>query len=133
MPGTAPVGGIEDLSLSEKQTVAALQMIHGNRTNSGNRWYDKTIQFIVGSEGECGLTYEHSPAEGPPIANMMDFIVSNLSKYDALLPSKQTPPPTYNSQNLLKSASRTSPEKLKLNVNSKISTAITESKQRLDK
>jgi carnitine O-acetyltransferase len=36
----------------------------GSRLNSGNRWYDKTIQFIVGTRGINGLTYEHSPAEG---------------------------------------------------------------------
>jgi len=73
-PLKSPKSGIEDVedvNLSNKQTVAALQMLHGNRTNSGNRWFDKTINFIVGSDGECGLTYEHSPSEGPPIANMM--------------------------------------------------------------
>ncbi|XP_067001484.2 carnitine O-acetyltransferase isoform X2 [Anabrus simplex] len=65
-----------------RQTVAALQMVHGcgSKSNSANRWFDKTIQFIIGSDGELGLTYEHSPAEGPPIANLMDHIMKQLDK-----------------------------------------------------
>ncbi|XP_069194964.1 carnitine O-acetyltransferase isoform X1 [Procambarus clarkii] len=58
-------------------TDAALNCVHGNGPQgyAGNRWYDKTIQFIVGKKGEVGLTYEHTPAEGPPIANLMDHIM----------------------------------------------------------
>lgn len=60
-----------------KRTVAARQMIHGDgsESNAGNRWYDKTIQFIVGSDGEVGITYEHSPSEGPPVANLTDYVM----------------------------------------------------------
>lgn len=36
----------------------------GSHYNAGNRWFDKTVQFIVGSTGINGFTYEHSPAEG---------------------------------------------------------------------
>lgn len=32
-------------------------------------------QFIIGKKGAVGLTYEHTPAEGPPIANLMDHIM----------------------------------------------------------
>jgi hypothetical protein len=39
------------------------------------RRFDKTIQFIVGSKGQIGMTYEHSPAEGPPIANLTDHVM----------------------------------------------------------
>ncbi|XP_026271805.1 carnitine O-acetyltransferase isoform X1 [Frankliniella occidentalis] len=65
----------------DKRTVAALQMLHGlgSFCNSGNRWFDKTIQFIVGTHGEVGLCYEHSPAEGQPVAVMMDFILKHIS------------------------------------------------------
>lgn len=69
---------VEDLVHTERLTAAGLQMLHGNYTNAGNRWHDKTIQFVVGPDGEVGLTYEHSPADGPPIAAMMDFIVTYL-------------------------------------------------------
>lgn len=74
-----------------KMNNAALQCIHGNGSQgyAGNRWYDKTIQFVIGNKGVVGLTYEHSPAEGPPIANLMDHIVSYMSqpKKDHQLPA----------------------------------------------
>uniref|UniRef100_A0A8C8A8V2 Carnitine O-acetyltransferase n=1 Tax=Oryzias sinensis TaxID=183150 RepID=A0A8C8A8V2_9TELE len=52
------------------------QMLHGGgaRWNSGNRWFDKTLQFIVGEDGSCGLVYEHAPAEGPPIVFLIDHV-----------------------------------------------------------
>ncbi|VDL77513.1 unnamed protein product, partial [Nippostrongylus brasiliensis] len=46
----------------------------GTKSNSSNRWFDKTLQFVIGKTGGCGITYEHTPAEGPPVATMMDFI-----------------------------------------------------------
>ncbi|XP_018008579.1 carnitine O-acetyltransferase [Hyalella azteca] len=68
-------------STGNAMTDAALQCLHGGGTsgNSGNRWFDKTIQFVVGASGRVGLTYEHSPAEGPPIANLMDHIVDYMA------------------------------------------------------
>lgn len=61
-------------------TDAALNCVHGNGPQgyAGNRWYDKTIQFIVGKKGAVGLTYEHTPAEGPPVANLMDHIMDYI-------------------------------------------------------
>lgn len=87
----------------------AAQMLHGGgaRWNSGNRWFDKTLQvslrlfignnknsivvtdenlnvlvccpqFIVGEDGTCGLVYEHAPAEGPPIVFLIDFVVKYM-------------------------------------------------------
>lgn len=66
-----------ELGAPNQQTQAALQMVHGcgSQSNGGNRWFDKTVQFVVGNEGNLGLTYEHSPAEGPPIANLMDHVM----------------------------------------------------------
>ncbi len=115
------VEGVEDLARTEKQTVASLQMVHGNRTNSGNRWYDKTIQLIVGSEGESGITYEHSPSEGPPIASLMDSILNNLKKYDLLL------------RNSKGEKSVSLPEKLQFNVSEKLSTSISTANENLGK
>ncbi|KAK4880539.1 hypothetical protein RN001_008685 [Aquatica leii] len=64
------------------QTEGALQFIHGGGScaNSGNRWFDKTIQFIVGCGGTVGLTYEHSPSEGQPVAVMVDYLVNHMKK-----------------------------------------------------
>ncbi|MGH0172829.1 UNVERIFIED_CONTAM: hypothetical protein FKN15_066782 [Acipenser sinensis] len=55
----------------------AAQMLHGGGTysNSGNRWFDKTLQFIVGEDGACGLIYEQATAEGPPIATLVDHVL----------------------------------------------------------
>lgn len=60
-------------------------LIHGggSRANSGNRWYDKTLQLVVGPNGLNGLTYEHSPAEGQPIAVLTDFIINHIAKGDS--------------------------------------------------
>uniref|UniRef100_A0A8C3ABD4 Carnitine O-acetyltransferase n=1 Tax=Cyclopterus lumpus TaxID=8103 RepID=A0A8C3ABD4_CYCLU len=60
----------------------AAQMLHGGgaRWNSGNRWFDKTLQFIVGEDGTSGLVYEHAPAEGPPIVFLIDFVVRYMSR-----------------------------------------------------
>ncbi|CAG0889904.1 unnamed protein product [Cyprideis torosa] len=64
----------------DERTAAALQMIHGCgvQGNAGNRWFDKTVQLIVGREGQIGVTYEHTPAEGPPIATLCDFITDRM-------------------------------------------------------
>ncbi|XP_032274200.1 carnitine O-acetyltransferase isoform X3 [Phoca vitulina] len=53
------------------------QMLHGGggKLNSGNRWFDKTLQFIVAEDGSCGLVYEHAAAEGPPIIALVDHVI----------------------------------------------------------
>ncbi|CAL8295078.1 unnamed protein product [Gadus morhua 'NCC'] len=68
------------------QSRVAAQMLHGGgaRWNSGNRWFDKTLQFIVGEDGTCGLVYEHSPAEGPPIVFLIDYVVQYMQQPDTL-------------------------------------------------
>uniref|UniRef100_A0A646QE80 CarnOAT n=1 Tax=Hemiscolopendra marginata TaxID=943146 RepID=A0A646QE80_9MYRI len=70
-----------DTDVPNKLTLSGLQMIHGlgSAGNAGNRWYDKTVQFVIGTDGEVGLTYEHSPAEGPPIANLMDYVMDYVT------------------------------------------------------
>ncbi|XP_017046635.1 carnitine O-acetyltransferase isoform X2 [Drosophila ficusphila] len=57
-------------------------LIHGSgsKVNSGNRWMDKTIQLVVNPNGNVGFTYEHSPAEGQPIAMMMDYVVQKMKE-----------------------------------------------------
>lgn len=55
----------------------------GSKYNSGNRWYDKTVQFIVEPSGISGLTYEHSPAEGGPISILGDFIIKNVNDQES--------------------------------------------------
>ncbi|XP_053195748.1 carnitine O-acetyltransferase isoform X1 [Scomber japonicus] len=61
---------------------AAVQMLHGggSQWNSANRWFDKTLQFIIGEDGTCGANYEHAPAEGPPIVALIDHVVEYTRK-----------------------------------------------------
>ncbi|KAJ6638879.1 Carnitine O-acetyltransferase [Pseudolycoriella hygida] len=67
---------------SDEMNVASHQLIHGGGSdqNSANRWFNKTIQFIINENGLNGLNYEHSPAEGQPIAVLSDFINTELLK-----------------------------------------------------
>ncbi|KAL8597550.1 hypothetical protein ACOMHN_033421 [Nucella lapillus] len=60
----------------------AAEFLHGGGAdmNSGNRWFDKTLQFIIGADGACGLIYEHTTAEGLPIAAIMDHVMDFVQK-----------------------------------------------------
>ncbi|XP_062121291.1 carnitine O-acetyltransferase-like isoform X1 [Drosophila sulfurigaster albostrigata] len=71
-----------DLKPGQETNQLILGLIHGNgsKVNSGNRWMDKTIQLVVNPNGNVGFTYEHSPAEGQPIAMMMDYVVKKMAE-----------------------------------------------------
>uniref|UniRef100_A0A6Q2X426 Carnitine O-acetyltransferase n=1 Tax=Esox lucius TaxID=8010 RepID=A0A6Q2X426_ESOLU len=74
------------ISEQRYQSRVAAQMLHGggSRWNSGNRWFDKTLQFIVGEDGTCGLVYEHAPAEGPPIVFLVDHVVEYMQRMEVV-------------------------------------------------
>ncbi len=57
-------------------------MLHGGGSvfNTGNRWFDKTLQFVISSDGAVGLCYEHSSAEGIGVLNIVDDFFAKLSK-----------------------------------------------------
>ncbi|XP_037548342.1 carnitine O-acetyltransferase [Nematolebias whitei] len=75
------------------RSCAAIQMLHGGGSpgNSGNRWFDKTLQFIVAEDGTCGANYEHAPAEGPPIVALIDHVVEYTRKPEAGRPEAGQP------------------------------------------
>jgi choline O-acetyltransferase len=52
------------------------QILHGgkNMINASNRWYDKTMQFIISTDGLFGLNYEHSPAEAVAIIQLIEHL-----------------------------------------------------------
>lgn len=62
----------------ERYSVMAGQMNHGGGSthNTSNRWFDKTLQFVVGVDGAVGITYEHCAAEGPPVIAIVDHTFS---------------------------------------------------------
>ncbi|XP_073822744.1 carnitine O-Acetyl-Transferase isoform X2 [Musca autumnalis] len=71
-----------DFSENDKYNILSHQLIHGggSKQNSANRWMDKTIQVIVNPNGISGFCYEHSPAEGQPIALMTEYLTKILPK-----------------------------------------------------
>jgi carnitine O-acetyltransferase len=46
-------------------------------SNGKNRWFDKSIQFIVCGNGECGINIEHSGLDGTSISKLAEFIFNN--------------------------------------------------------
>ncbi|CAF2585856.1 unnamed protein product [Rotaria sp. Silwood2] len=59
----------------DNQKFVGLNFLHGGGTknNTANRWFDKTLQVIVGPNGYSGLNYEHSLAEGGIITTLVDY------------------------------------------------------------
>ncbi|XP_028340027.1 carnitine O-acetyltransferase isoform X2 [Physeter macrocephalus] len=94
------------------------QMLHGggSKLNSGNRWFDKTLQFIVAEDGSCGLVYEHAAAEGPPIITLVDHVIE-FTKKPELVRSPMVPLPM--------------PKKLRFNITPEIKSDIEKAKQNL--
>lgn len=83
-------------TMSDPYTISGHQMLHGRGSgyHSGNRWFDKTIQFIVGADGYSGLNYEHTTAEGPPIIHVMDHCLKYISSGKDWSPASDVKPPT---------------------------------------
>ena len=52
------------------------QILHGGKNlfNASNRWYDKTMQFIISTDGLFGLNYEHSPAEAIAVIQLIEHL-----------------------------------------------------------
>ncbi|XP_071111606.1 carnitine O-acetyltransferase-like isoform X1 [Haliotis cracherodii] len=99
-------------------SLAITQMLHGGGSayNSGNRWFDKTLQFVVGEKGVCGLNYEHTTAEGPPIAAIMDHVLTFCEK----------------NETGLKAAGMTDVRKMQLNYSEEVLKDIEEAKVQAD-
>ncbi|XP_058527383.1 choline O-acetyltransferase isoform X2 [Ochotona princeps] len=70
----APGGG--DLS----DTSRALQLLHGGgcSKNGANRWYDKSLQFVVGRDGTCGVVCEHSPFDGIVLVQCTEHLLAHM-------------------------------------------------------
>uniref|UniRef100_G1Q3Y0 Choline/carnitine acyltransferase domain-containing protein n=1 Tax=Myotis lucifugus TaxID=59463 RepID=G1Q3Y0_MYOLU len=94
------------------------QMLHGggSELNSGNRWFDKTLQFIGAEDGFCGLIYEHAAAEGPPIISLVDHVIEYTKKAEVVR-SPMVPLPM--------------PKKLRFNITPEINNDIEKAKQNL--
>ncbi|GLV45383.1 Choline acetyltransferase [Carabus blaptoides fortunei] len=83
-------GGRGHTAGQRDETNMALQMIHGggSSVNTANRWFDKTIQIVISNDGTCGLCYEHSPAEGVAVVQLMEQLLKHVDQ----LPATSTVP-----------------------------------------
>ncbi|KAK2581333.1 hypothetical protein KPH14_008106 [Odynerus spinipes] len=63
-------------------SVRAVQSLTGYNSciNAGNRWHDKTVQFILSADGFFGMEYEHSPCEGGPVAVLHDYVLKYIAE-----------------------------------------------------
>ncbi|NXA16431.1 CACP acetyltransferase, partial [Sapayoa aenigma] len=52
----------------------AAQVLHGGgaAANSANRWFDKTLQLVVGQDGTCGALYDPAVIDGTVVSEMLD-------------------------------------------------------------
>ncbi|XP_034164957.2 choline O-acetyltransferase [Pangasianodon hypophthalmus] len=101
----------------------ALLMLHGggHDKNGANRWYDKSMQFVVGADGVCGVVCEHSPFEGIVLVQCTEYLL----KYMTRSPSK-----------LMKRSSVTdlpAPQRLSWNCSSQILSMLSSSANNLQR
>ncbi|KAH8402760.1 hypothetical protein KR215_009885, partial [Drosophila sulfurigaster] len=80
------------------ETNMAHEMIHGGGSefNSGNRWFDKTMQLIICTDGTWGLCYEHSTSEGIAVVQLLEKIYKKILDHpadDNGMPQHHLPPP----------------------------------------
>uniref|UniRef100_A0A1I8HYW7 Choline O-acetyltransferase n=1 Tax=Macrostomum lignano TaxID=282301 RepID=A0A1I8HYW7_9PLAT len=63
----------------------SLQLLHGmgSRHNGANRWYDKTMQFVISADGNSGLNYEHSVSEGIAVIKLIEHILAYMEEMKA--------------------------------------------------
>ncbi|XP_061084578.1 choline O-acetyltransferase-like [Conger conger] len=74
---------LDETSGSElTDTDRALQLLHGGgcRQNGGNRWYDTALQFVIGTDGACGVVCEHSPFEGIVVVQCAEYLLKYLAE-----------------------------------------------------
>ncbi|XP_028287252.1 choline O-acetyltransferase b [Parambassis ranga] len=71
----------EPSGLQPSNTNRALLMLHGGgrEKNGANRWYDKSMQFVVGMDGVCGVVCEHSPFEGIVLVQCSEYLMKYIT------------------------------------------------------
>ncbi|XP_074713956.1 carnitine O-acetyltransferase-like [Strix uralensis] len=70
------------------------QVLHGGGAgaNSGNRWFDKTLQFIVGEDGTCGVVYDPAVIDGAVVTEMVDHALDYCRRLQPGPPAMASPP-----------------------------------------
>ncbi|KAJ3013907.1 hypothetical protein HKX48_005443 [Thoreauomyces humboldtii] len=71
---------LDDFSLSKNLDISHRQIFHNNDAN--NRWFDKAMQLIVGSNGRAGVNGEHTPADAVIPGKIFDHILASEPAVD---------------------------------------------------
>uniref|UniRef100_A0A8C4IX60 Choline/carnitine acyltransferase domain-containing protein n=2 Tax=Dicentrarchus labrax TaxID=13489 RepID=A0A8C4IX60_DICLA len=96
------------------------QMLHGggSQWNSGNRWFDKGTQAIVGQDGTVGMNNSHALVDGTIILSFTDILVEQRDKIEIQRETNMEPLPM--------------PKKLHFNITPEIKKDIEDAKQHMD-
>lgn len=92
---------------------AANRLLHGN---GRNRWFDKSLQFIVTGNGKIGINMEHTGIDGSVMVRLIKFIHEDIDK-------------VYIAEN---KKSKKKPEKLKVYLNDELRKVIKDTSNQLD-
>ena len=60
--------------------------------DSWNRWYDKSLQFILGESGEWGINYEHSGVDGTTLGHVISYLFRQMGPFDSSPGIGEIPP-----------------------------------------
>ena len=50
--------------------------------DSYNRWYDKSLQFILNEAGDFGINYEHSGVDGTTLGHLVAYLYQNMRPFE---------------------------------------------------
>ncbi|XP_064262452.1 LOW QUALITY PROTEIN: carnitine O-acetyltransferase-like, partial [Passer domesticus] len=71
----------------------AAQVLHGGgaNANSANRWWDKTLQLVIGQDGTCGALFDPAVTDGAVVAELLDHALEHSRRFGPA-PSVEAPP-----------------------------------------
>ena len=79
----------------------AYHLLTGGGTDqfTGNRWYDKFMNFVVGKEGVCGLVIEHSGSEGITLTRFLHEFLNFLETKEGSMSTSSSSSSGFQSKN----------------------------------
>ncbi|KJE95504.1 hypothetical protein CAOG_005952 [Capsaspora owczarzaki ATCC 30864] len=61
----------DELALEDGANTALTLHGFGSTRETGNRWFDKSVQLLVSADGQAGINMEHSVADGVAVARLV--------------------------------------------------------------
>ncbi|XP_030826394.1 carnitine O-acetyltransferase-like, partial [Camarhynchus parvulus] len=115
-PVLAPPGG------RGPEGVAA-QVLHGGgaNANSANRWWDKTLQLVIGQDGTCGALWDPAVIDGAVVAELLDHALEHSRRLGPAPSSGEATPPA-----------PPPPQRLRFSVGPEIAPEVERAKKHLD-